>query len=253
MNSMDFFDRREAYRYLFKVTNYSKETLDRIPDYRLEKMVERIKGCMSTYHLDILRLMDENPNSGIHYTPKEISEMNYNKLAKVRKQLLSYARQAAKNSIICDQITMDELFNTSAIVSENKTQSLIEEEQVTDDYEYLTTDEIALLFAGAEDLSDSELRQMGVINIDHSPDDLEAKDELDIYEIKMSEIIDTFANRLNYAIKATIVDSGYIINGVPATYAMCISLPKEKLLKYYADAKKLISRKEESPNLTLSN
>lgn len=236
MNSMDFFDRREAYRYLFKVTNYSKETLDRIPDYRLEKMVERIKGCMSTYHLDILRLMDENPNSGIHYTPKEISEMNYNKLAKVRKQLLSYARQAAKNSIICDQITMDELFNTSAIVSENKTQSLIEEEQVTDDYEYLTTDEIALLFAGAEDLSDSELRQMGVINIDHSPDDLEAKDELDIYEIM-----------------ATIVDSGYIINGVPATYEMCISLPKEKLLKYYADAKKLISRKEESPNLTLSN
>ena len=212
MNSMDFFDRREAYRYLFKVTNYSKETLDRIPDYRLEKMVERIKGCMSTYHLDILRL------------------------AKVRKQLLSYARQAAKNSIICDQITMDELFNTSAIVSENKTQSLIEEEQVTDDYEYLTTDEISLLFAGAEDLSDSELRQMGVINIDHSPDDLEAKDELDIYEIM-----------------ATIVDSGYIINGVPATYEMCISLPKEKLLKYYADAKKLISRKEESPNLTLSN
>ncbi len=236
MNSMDFFDRREAYRYLFKVTNYSKETLDRIPDYRLEKMVERIKGCMSTYHLDILRLMDENPNSGIHYTPEEISEMNYNKLAKVRKQLLSYARQAAKNSIICDQITMDELFNTAATVSENKTQSLIEEEQVTDDYEYLTTDEIALLFAGAEDLSDSELRQMGIINIDHSPDDLKAKDELDVYEIM-----------------ATIVDSGYLINGVPATYEMCISLPKEKLLKYYAAAKKLISRKEESPNLTLSN
>ena len=236
MNSMDFFDRREAYRYLFKVTDYSKESLDRLPDYRLEKMVERIKGCMITYHLDILRLMDENPNSGIHYTPKEISEMNYNKLAKVRKQLLSYARQAAKNSIICDQITMDELFNTSATVSENKTQSLIEEEQVTDDYEYLTTDEIALLFAGAEDLSDSELRQMGIINIDRSPDDLEAKDELDIYEIM-----------------ATIVDSGYLINGVPATYEMCISLPKEKLLKYYADAKKLISRKEESSNLTLSN
>ena len=236
MNSMDFFDRREAYRYLFKVTDYSKESLDRLPDYRLEKMVERIKGCMITYHLDILRLMDENPNSGIHYTPKEISEMNYNKLAKVRKQLLSYARQAAKNSIICDQITMDELFNTAATVSENKTQSLIEEEQVTDDYEYLTTDEIALLFAGAEDLSDSELRQMGIINIDHSPDDLKPKDELDIYEIM-----------------ATIVDSGYLINGVPATYEMCISLPKEKLLKYYADAKKLISRKEESPNLTLSN
>ena len=236
MNSMDFFDRREAYRYLFKVTNYSKETLDRIPDYRLEKMVERIKGCMSTYHLDILRLMDENPNSGIHYTPKEISEMNYNKLAKVRKQLLSYARQAAKKSIICEQITMDELFNTAATVSENKTQSLIEEEQVTDDYEYLTTDEIALLFAGAEDLSDSELRQMGIINIDHSPDDLKPKDELDIYEIM-----------------ATIVDSGYLINGVPATYEMCISLPKEELLKYYADAKKLISKKEESPNLILSN
>lgn len=236
MNSMDFFDRREAYRYLFKVTDYSKESLDRLPDYRLEKMVERIKGCMITYHLDILRLMRENPNSGIHYTPKEISEMNYNKLAKVRKQLLSYARQAAKKSIICEQITMDELFNTAATVSENKTKSLIEEEQVTDDYEYLTTDEIALLFAGAEDLSDSELRQMGIINIDHSPDDLKPKDELDIYEIM-----------------ATIVDSGYLINGVPATYEMCISLPKEELLKYYADAKKLISKKEESPNLILSN
>lgn len=118
--NMNLYNRQNCKIFLGYMTDYEfgppknpedkKIDVDKMPDHQLFAMCNRIRSDITRYINDILKLQQENQPLR-KYTKKELEEISYNELARIRKELKPKKEKVVKQEP-AKQITIDEAITT---------------------------------------------------------------------------------------------------------------------------------------------
>lgn len=209
-------ERTNLIEYLLAHTTYSKTTIYNIAadDNKLYSMTERIRECMSRYPKEILAYLEEHPEVEERYTLAELKQMRYNELVDIRQRFKIRKRRKKVTGAEFAKQTSDKA--RTAIKQNTHLEHTIFMGAISEpeDLEFLTPEELEMMYPGSGLYSESELHSLGVAR-----ENAHAHHEVDATE---------------YYIKiATIVDSGLIVAGQTLTYQDCYNLPVNEVEKLY--------------------
>lgn len=118
--NMNLYNRQNCKIFLGYMTDYEfgpskdpedkKIDIDNMPDHQLFAMCNRIRSDITRYINDILKLQQEKQPLR-KYTKKELEDMSYNELARIRKELKPKKQKVVQQEP-AKQVTIDEAYAT---------------------------------------------------------------------------------------------------------------------------------------------
>ncbi len=224
-------ERSNCLYFLKTYTTYSNRVIYDMAkdDGKLMNVTSRIRECMERYPKDIMEYLNAHPECPTRYTYEQLKQMKYNELAAIRKSFK--IRKSAKKVVKVEQPTTELTKARASLHSNPSIEKTIICDVLTDpdELQFLTPEEIEMMYPGSGLLTNEELNRMGIARENAS--EYQEIDE-DEYYIKI----------------ATIVDSGLVIDDKPITIVDCYNMSVEQVEKLYEQVKSKQSKKESKRN-----
>ena len=213
--------------FLLKYTSYPKKTIYEIAqnDYKLFNMTQRINDCLDRYPKEIIKYLEEHPEVQERYTLEELRNMTYNDLVDIRKR---FKIRKKSKKIVKATIAPEVAKKAREAIKENHALEktiVLSALSEPEDIEFLTPEEIEMMYPGSGLYSDEELHSLGVAR-ENSHDHREV--DPNAYYIKI----------------ATIVDSGLMVDGKTPTLQECYDMPVAEVERLYKLALAKLGKKD---------
>ncbi len=214
--------------FLKENTTYTDEQIPRKKDEQLFRMYSRIMEAIPQYIEEIFKATNDPSYIGMRYRREELQKLKYNELAAIRKNL---GIRKTRKKVISREAAFEKTVNEGReIIKQMSLSDLVakvsEDTEEREHEDFLTEEEIQAAY-GDERPSDEELREKGIINLDHNE----------------KEYKDLFFKQL--AIKNAILRVLREINRkmpifIPMTMEELKQLDYERLVKVYTDISKIV-------------